>query len=121
MIALLRLNTYTVHMYSKIIQWRLLGIRRDKFEIANDPGVYSVVTMSYADGHRCLHAQKHDVTNQEGKVLLPLWDAVCVGKGPYDELWRGYQRAKLPHGLGYATVIQEWYIEHLAMRAPQDK
>lgn len=107
-------------MYSKIIQWRWLGIKRDRIEVANDPGIYAVVTMSYADGHRCLHARKHDVTNEQGRVLQPLWDAVCVGKGPYDELWRGYQRAKLPHGLGYATVIQEWYVEHMDMRPPHE-
>lgn len=77
--------------------------------------------MFYAGPHRCLHSQKHDVTNEHGSALQPLWDAVCVGKGPYDELWRGYQRAKLPHGLGYATVIQEWYVEHVDMRPPQGR
>ena len=107
-------------MYSKIIQWRWLGIKRSGNEIVNDPGVFGEVTMSYIGAHLRLNVQRHGYTNESGKVLSPLWNAVCVGKGPRDELWRGYQRAKLPHGLGFATVIQEWYIEHVSMAPPQE-
>lgn len=108
-------------MYSKIKKLRWLGIRRDDREIANDPGVHATVTMSYTNnGHQCLDAQTHHEKNETGKALPTLWDAVCVGKGPYDELWRGYQKAKLPHGLGFTTVIQEWHVEHIDIRPPQD-
>ncbi|WP_373991911.1 hypothetical protein [Duganella sp. BuS-21] len=107
-------------MCSKIIQWRWLGIKRSDNEIVNDPGVFGEVTMSYGNGHMRLDARRHGYTNESGKMLAPLWDAVCVGKGPRDELWRGYQRAKLPHGLGFTTVVQEWHIEHVDMRPPQD-
>lgn len=105
-------------MYSKITQRRWLGLKRDDNEVANDPGVYATVTMSYANGYRCLHAQKHHITNETGRALPTLWAAECVGKGPYSELWRGFQRTKLPHGLGVTTCIQEWYVEHIDMRPP---
>lgn len=39
-----------------------------------------------------------------------------MGKGQNQELWRGYQHTKLPHGLGYITCIQKWHIEDLALR-----
>lgn len=108
-------------MYSKIIQKRWLGIKRPDRDIANDPGVFGQVTMFYAgQGHTCLQAQRHGCTNETGKLLAPLWDAQCVAKGGDSEVWRGYQRAKLPHGLGYTTCVQEWYIEHLAMHPPVD-
>lgn len=80
--------------------------------------MYATVTMSYANGHKCLHEQKHGLTNDSGRALPTLWCAECVGKGAYIEVWRGYQKTKLPHGLGYATVVQEWHEEHLAVRPP---
>lgn len=105
-------------MYSKIIQLRWLGIRRSRDEIANDKGAHGYVQMFYHGTHARLTANKHHITNENGTLLEALWDPVCTDKGPYHESWRGYQRAKLPHGLGYTTVVQEWHIEHLAMRPP---
>jgi hypothetical protein len=105
-------------MYSKIIQRRWLGLKREHIDILNDPGVYGQVTMNNTGGHLRLEVTLHGNTTPEARLLLPLWDAVCVGKGPWDELWRGYQKAKLPHGLGYTTVIQEWHVVHIDMRPP---
>jgi hypothetical protein len=107
-------------MYSKITQRRWLGIRRPARDLLNDPGVYGEVTMMSSDGHLRLDVTPHGNTRSDAKLLPSLWDAVCVGKGPWDEMWRGYQKAKLPHGLGYTTVIQEWHIEHIDMRPPQE-
>jgi hypothetical protein len=76
--------------------------------------------MVHGDGHTRLIAKMHGNTSVDSQILTPLWDPVCTGKGSYSEAWRGYQRAKLPHGLGYATVIQEWYVEHLDMRPPTE-
>ncbi|MYM31473.1 hypothetical protein GTP58_24370 [Duganella sp. CY15W] len=105
-------------MYSKIIQWRWLGLKRPENDILNDPGVFGEVTMAYGNGHKHLNVCRHGYTNESKNVLMPLWDAVCIGKGPRDELWRGYQRAKLPHGLGITTVVQEWHIEHISLYPP---
>lgn len=108
-------------MYSKIIQKRWLGIKRPDSDIVNDPGVFGEITMFHTGtGHTRLEARRHGFTNEAGKLLAPLWDAQCVGKGDNQEVWRGYQRTKLPHGLGYTTCIQEWHVEDLALRPPPD-
>lgn len=108
-------------MYSKIIQKRWLGMKRPDADIVNDPGVFGEVSLFHTgNGHTYLVAQRHGYTNEAGKLLPPLWDAQCVGKGQNQEAWRGYQRTKLPHGLGYATCIQEWHIEDLALQPPPD-
>jgi hypothetical protein len=105
-------------MYSKIIQLRWLGIRRPENDITNDKGHFGYIQMIYSGTHARLNANRHGTTNADMNLLESLWDPICVDKGPYHERWRGYQRAKLPHGLGYTTVVQEWYIEHVAMRPP---
>lgn len=105
-------------MYSKIIQRRCLGVARPERDILNDPGVFGEVTMYNVGGHQRLDARAHGNTTAEARLLQPLWDPVCLAKGPRDEQWRGYQRAKLPHGLGITTVVQEWHIEHIDMRPP---
>ena len=108
-------------MYSKIIQRRWLGIKRPDRDVLNDPGVFGEITMFHSHGgHTRLEVQRHGYTNEAGKLLAPLWDAKCIGKGNNQELWRGYQRTKLPHGLGYTTCIQEWHVEDIALHPPAD-
>jgi len=108
-------------MYSNIKQFRARGVRRSDRDIANDPGLSGAVHLHHVGGFLRLSAVEWGC-NRAGAELFPdLWDAKCVGWNAAGMVWQGFQHARLSDKKGDPVYFQEWRIEVIGMRPPDDK
>ncbi|MBW3498891.1 hypothetical protein [Janthinobacterium sp. NKUCC08_JDC] len=107
-------------MYSNVKQVRRRGVRKSERDLANEPGVFGEITLFRVGGYPVL--QVHAPGGfADGKDLYPcLHEAVCTGMRDCFLVWRGWQREGNQEDKNGPTYLQEWRVEIISMRAPQE-
>ena len=107
-------------MYSNIKQVRRRGVRKSERDLANEPGVFGEITLFRIDGYPVLQVHASGGF-ADGQDLYPrLHEAVCTGMRDCFLVWRGWQREGNQDDKNGPTYLQEWRVEVIAMRPPQE-
>ena len=108
-------------MYSKILQLRVRGVRRPDRDINNDPGTFGMVEMVRVGGYLRMTVREHGNHLPDSVRLPALWDAQCLGWIGDGMSWQGYQQHQLPERKGNPVYLQEWRVEIIGERPPDEK
>ena len=107
-------------MYSNIKQVRRRGVRKAERDLANELGVFGELTLFRIDGYLVLQVHASGGF-ADGRDLYPrLYEAVCTGMRDCFFVWRGWQREDNQEDKNGPTYLQEWRVEVIAMRPPQE-
>lgn len=99
---------------------RRRGVRRSPRDIANDLGVFGGLELHRISGVLTLQVAAPGGHVAGRNLYYPLYEAVCVSMGECLSTWRGWQRDGNQDDPSRPSYVQEWLVEHIAMRAPAD-
>jgi len=104
-------------MYSNVKQLYFRGNERPPTDVANDPGVGGVLSMTHWQGRSRLNLDRWQDNSGDSKLLATLFNPVLIGQNGPVLVYEGMQRTRMSDG-SVSTCFQQWRVEVLGLQPP---